>query len=178
MNRPRHDLTPLEPEVRALGEALRTRRWMLVTAESCTGGLIAASCTAVAGSSDWFESGFVTYSNESKIELLGVDRALIAQHGAVSEAVVRAMVDGALARSRADLAVAVTGIAGPAGGSPDKPVGTVWLGLGRRGLPVTAWRARYEGDRTAVRDQTVRDSLQAAIAAVGATPAAPTDGGL
>jgi nicotinamide-nucleotide amidase len=164
-----HDLTPFEPEVLALAEALRARRWMLVAAESCTGGLIAATCTSIAGSSDWFERGLVTYSNESKIELLGVDAALVARHGAVSEAVVRAMVDGALARSRADLAIAVTGIAGPGGGSPDKPVGTVWLGVGVRGAAPVAWQVQYAGDRRSVRDQTVRDALRAAVSAASTT---------
>ena len=105
----------------------------MATAESCTGGLIAAACTAVAGSSDWFERGFVTYSNEAKTELLGVDAALIAAHGAVSEPVARAMAEGALARSPRRLAVAVTGIAGPGGAVPGKPVGTVWLAWRRRG---------------------------------------------
>lgn len=101
---------------------------MLATAESCTGGMIAAACTDMAGSSAWFERGFVTYANAAKTELLGVPAELIDQHGAVSEPVVRAMVVGAAARSHAQVAVAVTGVAGPSGGSPDKPVGTVWLG--------------------------------------------------
>ena len=127
------ELKTVEAQVLALGEALRRRGWFMATAESCTGGLIAAACTSVAGSSDWFERGFVSYSNAAKTELLGVDAALIAAHGAVSEAVVRAMAQGALARAGVDLAVAVTGIAGPGGGSVDKPVGTVWLGLARRG---------------------------------------------
>ena len=114
-----------EPLVLALAEAMRQRRLMLATAESCTGGLIAAACTAVAGSSDWFERGFVTYSNEAKKESLGVDARLIAAHGAVSETVAVAMAEGALAHSRAQLSVAVTGIAGPGGGSVAKPVGPV-----------------------------------------------------
>ncbi|HEX7383980.1 MAG TPA: CinA family protein, partial [Burkholderiaceae bacterium] len=105
------------PRVQRLADALRARGWRLAAAESCTGGLIAAACTSVAGSSDWFERGFVTYSNAAKAESLGIDPALIAAHGAVSEPVARAMAEGALAHSRADLAVAVTGIAGPGGGS-------------------------------------------------------------
>ena len=120
-----------DADVAALGDTLRQRGWMLATAESCTGGLIAAACTALAGSSDWFERGFVTYSNEAKHELLGVPEALITAHGAVSAEVACAMAAGALAHSRAQIAVAVTGIAGPAGASPGKPVGTVWLALAR-----------------------------------------------
>ena len=126
-------LRGLEPAVRALAAALLARGWRLATAESCTGGLVAAACTSVAGSSDWFERGFVTYSNEAKVESLGVDAALIAAHGAVSEEVARAMVRGALAHSRAQLALAVTGIAGPTGAVPGDDVGghAQQLGLGR-----------------------------------------------
>src|SRR6185369_120862 len=110
-----------------LAQVLLARGWMLASAESCTGGMIAAACTDLAGSSQWFERGFVTYSNEAKQEMLGVDPALIAQHGAVSEAVARAMAFGAVRHSRAQVGVAVTGIAGPSGGNPQKPVGTVWF---------------------------------------------------
>ncbi|HEY9067754.1 MAG TPA: nicotinamide-nucleotide amidohydrolase family protein, partial [Burkholderiaceae bacterium] len=113
--------------MQVLGDALRRAGLTIASAESCTGGLIAAACTGIAGSSDWFERGFVTYSNEAKTESLGVPAALIAAHGAVSDAVARAMAEGALAHSRAQIAVAVTGIAGPGGGSPGKPVGTVWM---------------------------------------------------
>jgi nicotinamide-nucleotide amidase len=133
--------------------------WMLATAESCTGGLIAATCTDLAGSSEWFERGFVTYSNAAKTELLGVDAALISEHGAVSEAVVRAMAAGALTHSNAQVAVAVTGIAGPGGGSADKPVGTVWLGWAGPGGVVTE-RCQFAGDRAAVRAATVQHALQ------------------
>ncbi len=126
------DLQELLPQVQALAEALRGRSWRMATAESCTGGLIAAACTQVAGSSDWFERGFVSYSNAAKTELLGVDPALIDAQGAVSEPVARAMVQGALRRSPVQLAVAVTGIAGPGGAVPGKPVGTVWLPGARR----------------------------------------------
>ena len=118
-------MTRFGPLVLALAQALREGGLRLATAESCTGGLIAAACTAVAGSSDWFERGFVTYSNAAKTEAIGVDAALIAAHGAVSEEVALAMARGALAHSQADLAVAVTGIAGPGGATPGKPVGTV-----------------------------------------------------
>ncbi len=114
--------------VLTLALELKRRGLMMATAESCTGGLIAGACTDVSGSSDWFERGFVTYSNAAKTELLGVPAELIHQHGAVSEPVARAMAAGALAHSPAQLAVAVTGVAGPTGGSADKPVGTVWFG--------------------------------------------------
>lgn len=132
---------------------------MLATAESCTGGLIAAACTDLAGSSDWFERGFVTYSNAAKTELLGVPAALIDQHGAVSEAVARAMAEGAVRHAHAQLSVAVTGVAGPGGGSADKPVGTVWFAWCVRGQ-ADAQRMRFDGDRAAVRAQTVQHALQ------------------
>ncbi len=148
-----------ETAVLALADALRTRGWRMATAESCTGGLIAATCTSVAGSSDWFERGYVSYSNEAKVEALGVDAALIAAHGAVSEAVARAMAEGALARSRAELAVAVTGIAGPGGAVPGKPVGTVWFGLAQRGASTFTECRLFGGDRGAVREQTVQCAL-------------------
>jgi nicotinamide-nucleotide amidase len=159
-----------EPTVAVLADALRARGWRLATAESCTGGLIAAACTAVAGSSDWFERGFVSYSNAAKTELLGVDAALIAAHGAVSEAVARAMVAGALQRAPVQLAVAVTGIAGPGGAVPGKPVGTVWLAWGTA-QGVHALRLQLQGDRAAVRAATVAAALARLIEAAGA-PAA------
>ena len=149
-----------EAEVVQLGEALRARGAMLATAESCTGGLIAATCTSVAGSSDWFERGFVTYSNAAKTEMLGVDAALIAAHGAVSAEVACAMAEGALRHSKASLAVAVTGVAGPGGATPGKPVGTVWLALARRDGASEAERFLFAGDRTAVREQTVQHALR------------------
>ena len=149
-----------EPAVLALASALRARGWKIVAAESCTGGLIAAACTAVAGSSDWFERGFVTYSNAAKTEAIGVDAALIAAHGAVSEEVALAMAQGALAHSQADLAVAVTGIAGPGGATPGKPVGTVWVALARRGAPAQADLLQLRGDRAAIRAQTVEYARQ------------------
>jgi nicotinamide-nucleotide amidase len=148
-----------EAEVLMLGAALRARGLMLATAESCTGGLIAATCTSVAGSSDWFERGFVTYSNAAKTEMLGVPALLITARGAVSAEVACAMADGALARSAAGIAVAVTGIAGPGGATPGKPVGTVWFALARRGQPAQADRLQLGGDRTSVREQTVQHAL-------------------
>ena len=147
-----------EPQVLALADLLRARGWRMATAESCTGGLIAAVCTSVAGSSDWFERGFVTYSNAAKQELLGVPEALIAGHGAVSEEVARAMVHGALHRAPVELAAAVTGIAGPGGAVPGKPVGTVWLAWGTRAA-VHAQRLQLAGDRGAVRAATVLAAL-------------------
>jgi nicotinamide-nucleotide amidase len=153
------ELLSFNPAVERLASALAARGERIATAESCTGGLVAAACTARAGSSDWFERGFVTYSNEAKTELLGVDAALIAAHGAVSEEVARAMAAGALARSRATLAAAVTGIAGPGGAVPGKPVGTVWLAWGRRGA-LQAERLQRGGDRDAVRAATVAQALQ------------------
>ena len=153
------ELLNFAPAVARLGQALAVRGERIATAESCTGGLIAAACTARAGSSDWFERGFVTYSNEAKAELLGVDPALIAAHGAVSEEVALAMAVGALVHSRATLAAAVTGIAGPGGAVPGKPVGTVWLAWGHAGA-LHAERLQLAGDRDAVRAATVAQALQ------------------
>ena len=150
-----------------LGEVLGARGWLLATAESCTGGWIAEAVTATAGSSGWFDRGFVTYSNEAKMEMLGVGADTLARHGAVSEAAVREMVAGALARSRAQIAVAVSGVAGPAGGSPAKPVGMVclaWVVAGETPRVVTR---RFAGDREAVRRQTVECALQELIAIAG-----------
>lgn len=141
-----------------ISTTLLARGWMLATAESCTGGLIAAACTDLAGSSQWFERGFVTYSNEAKVQCLDVPADLIAAHGAVSEPVARAMAAGAVARSAAQVAVAVTGVAGPTGGSPDKPVGTVWFGWSVQGAIHSELR-RFPGDRAAVRAATVRHAL-------------------
>jgi nicotinamide-nucleotide amidase len=149
--------------VAPLAGALRARGWRLACAESCTGGLIAAACTALAGSSDWFERGFVTYSNAAKIEQLGVDAVLIAQHGAVSEPVVRAMATGALAYSAAEIAIAVTGIAGPGGATPGKPIGMVWLAWAQRGGTIQAECLQLAGDRAAVRNQSVAAALARAL---------------
>ena len=158
-------LSDIEP----LAAQLLQRGWLLSTAESCTGGMIAAACTDLAGSSQWFERGFVSYSNEAKQEMLGVPHALIEQHGAVSEAVAQAMVLGALKKSQAQVTLAVTGIAGPTGGSPAKPVGTVCFawGLPTDGGPTigaeTAWvkvqTCHFEGDRAAVRLATQDHAL-------------------
>lgn len=134
---------------------LRARGMTVATAESCTGGLIAAALTAIAGSSDVVDRGFVTYSNVAKADMLGVDARLIAQFGAVSEPVAAAMASGALQRAPVDAAVSVTGVAGPGGGSADKPVGTVWFGLVIRGRPGWTERQVFPGDRTEVRHATV-----------------------
>jgi nicotinamide-nucleotide amidase len=149
----------LVSDVQRLAMLLREKQWMLAAAESCTGGMIAAACTDLAGSSEWFERGFVTYSNDAKIESLGVDPALIASHGAVSEIVARAMAFGAARNSRAHVSVAVTGVAGPTGGSPEKPVGTVWFAYQVDGRLSSETR-RFDGDRAAVRRQTVEHALQ------------------
>ncbi len=141
---------------------LQASNWMLSTAESCTGGLIAAACTELPGSSLWFERGFVSYSNAAKTQLLGVPFDLIAAHGAVSEPVARAMASGALSHSQAQVAVAVTGVAGPSGGSPDKPVGTVWLAWALNGR-LEAERRQFSGDRHAVRQATVECALRGLI---------------
>ena len=142
-------------EAAALVSALRRRGIMVATAESCTGGLIAAALTAIAGSSDVLDRGFVTYSNASKTAMLGVPARLIESDGAVSERVARAMAEGALARSDASVTIAVTGIAGPGGGSAEKPVGTVWFGCARRGGATYSELRVFPGDRAAVRTATV-----------------------
>ena len=153
-------------QAEALLESCRAAGLKLATAESCTGGLIAATLTAIAGSSDVVDRGFVTYSNEAKMEMLGVSPGLIASVGAVSEEVARSMADAALARSAADIAVAVTGVAGPGGGSAEKPVGLVWFGLARTGQPVNAQRLIFPGDRFAVRRATVAEALRLLAAAL------------
>lgn len=154
-----HDFSDLHPTLLQLAKALTQHGWMLATAESCTGGLIAAACTDLPGSSAWFDRGFVTYSNEAKTQMLGVPAALITQYGAVSEEVVRAMAQAAVSRSQAQTAIAISGVAGPAGGSPEKPVGTVCL----------AWQIshhthsccmHWEGNRHEVRKQAVALGLQ------------------
>lgn len=155
---------------------LLARGWMLATAESCTGGLIAAACTEMAGSSQWFERGFVSYSNAAKTELLGVPAALIEAHGAVSEPVVRAMAEGALAHAHAQVSIAVTGVAGPGGGSAAKPVGTVWLGWCLAGQTHSEVQ-HFAGDRAAVRRATLQHALARLAGGLVQLPsAAPTSG--
>ena len=149
-----------------LAEVLLRDKLKLATAESCTGGLISAACTDISGSSAWFERGFVSYSNHAKTDMLGVDAALIERHGAVSEEVARAMAQGAVAHSRAQIAVAVTGVAGPTGGSRDKPVGTVCFGWSIKGQLYSAVR-HFDGDRAAVREATVQHALQQLLMHLG-----------
>jgi nicotinamide-nucleotide amidase len=150
---------PLTGPAARLLDLCRARGWTLATAESCTGGLIAASLTAIAGSSDVVERGFVTYSNRAKHELLSVPEGMLAQFGAVSEQVARAMADGVLEHAPVDLAVAVTGIAGPGGGSADKPVGLVHLAAVRRDGTMVHQRHVFPGDRDAVRQATAATAL-------------------
>lgn len=149
-----------------LAVSLRGAGATMATAESCTGGLVAAACTDLAGSSDWFERGVVCYSNAAKVELLGVAVTLIAAHGAVSSEVALAMARGALAMSPARFAVAVTGIAGPGGGTVTKPVGTVWLAVCERGASAEATLLQASGDRAAVRARSVERALELLLDAV------------
>ena len=157
MNDPVKELDDLAAEV---GRRLAAGKLMVSAAESCTGGWIARTLTDIAGSSGWFERGFVTYSDESKVSMLGVQSATLAAHGAVSEAVVREMVEGAVKHSRAQVAVAVSGIAGPGGGSPEKPVGTVWIGWCWADGRVDARHYLFKGGREQVRRQAVVAALQ------------------
>ena len=149
----------LEANLTQISLQLKKHRHLLATAESCTGGMIAAACTDLSGASDWFDRGFVTYSNAAKTDMLGVPAALIEQEGAVSEAVARAMADGALTHSRAHVSLAVTGVAGPNGGSEAKPVGTVWFGWCVNGQTYTEMQ-HFAGDRAAIRAATVRYAMQ------------------
>ena len=144
--------------VQAVADTLLRRQWMLAAAESCTGGMVAAACTDLAGSSAWLERGFVTYSNAAKTEMLGVDAQLIATHGAVSEPVARAMAQGALQHSAAQVALAITGVAGPGGGSVAKPVGTVWFAFAGPWV-VHSEVQHFGGDRAAVRQAAALHAL-------------------
>jgi nicotinamide-nucleotide amidase len=150
-----------------LGEALRAARLRLVTAESCTGGGLGYLLTAIPGSSAWYERGFVTYSNEAKQELLGVPASVLAESGAVSEQAAAAMAAGALTGSRADISVAITGIAGPDGGTADKPVGTVCLAWNRRNGPAHGTRVLFSGSREQVREQAILMAVQGLLDLVG-----------
>lgn len=154
----------LEQLAIALGQQLAARGLRVATAESCTGGLVAAAITAIAGSSRWFDRGFITYSNEAKIEVLGVPQATLDEFGSVSEETARALAMGALQRSLADVSVAVTGIAGPAGGSPGKPVGMVCFGWAVPGTATTTTTRHFSGGREAVRQASVVAALEGLIA--------------
>lgn len=152
------DFTDLMTE---LGQKLVANNAVVVTAESCTGGMIAEALTAISGSTAWFDRAYITYSYESKREMLGVKEATIQKQGAVSQACVEEMVLGALQQSHANIAVACSGIAGPTGGSPDKPVGTVWLAWGKRGHEqVESLCLVFDGDRQSVREQATQTALQ------------------
>lgn len=146
----------LETLAAELGSVLLQRGWMLATAESCTGGWAAQAATAIAGSSSWFERGFVTYSNEAKMEMLGVRAETLAAFGAVSEETAAEMAQGSLAHSRAQAAFAITGIAGPTGGTPEKPVGTVCFAWVRAGTGVVTARHQFSGERRRIRAQSVQ----------------------
>jgi nicotinamide-nucleotide amidase len=153
-----------DPEILALAtavlDAYRGRGWKLATAESCTGGLVAAALTAIAGSSDVVERGYVTYSNAAKIELLGVPEPIILKHGAVSAETAAAMAAGAARRAGVDVAVSITGVAGPGGGSDEKPVGLVHLGLARRGQGGRSERQIFPGDRDGIRHAALIRALE------------------
>jgi nicotinamide-nucleotide amidase len=151
------DLENLSEQV---GDCLLARGLMVVTAESCTGGWVAQAITAIAGCSRWFERGFITYSNIAKMEVLGVQATTLERHGAVSEATVREMAEGALARSHGQVAVAVSGVAGPGGGSLEKPVGTVCLAWATSGVSAHSQRLQLHGNREAIRRQAVEAALQ------------------
>jgi len=146
-----------------VGNTLDSHGWMLAIAESCTGGAVACAVTDIAGSSRWFERGFVTYSNDAKHEMLDVSQDTLARWGAVSEAVVREMVAGALNHSHAQVALAVSGIAGPGGGTSDKPVGTVWFAWGTGGGQLVTRLCHFSGDRAEVRTQSVGVALQGVL---------------
>lgn len=151
-------IDPYSELVEQIATKLLRRRQRVCCAESCTGGMIAKTFTDLAGSSEWFDRGFVTYSNAAKSEMLGVPPSVIEEYGAVSEAVASAMASGALQHSEADYSVAVTGVAGPGGGSEEKPVGTVWIAVASR-LQLQTQCHQFDGDRNAVREATLRSSL-------------------
>ena len=158
-----HDKLPGEQDIEKLVQRLAARlikcNWSMATAESCTGGWIAKCCTDLSGSSDWFDRGFVTYSDKSKHDLLGVELGVLENPGAVSEATAIQMAEGAYRRAGVNAALAVTGVAGPGGGSADKPVGMVWFAWSLEGSPVSSEVMQFEGDRDAVRRQTVVHAL-------------------
>jgi nicotinamide-nucleotide amidase len=158
-----------------LGDVLRQRELTLVAAESCTGGWFAKVATSVPGCSAWFDRGFVAYSNAAKADMLGVPDALMIEHGAVSEPAIKAMVEGALAASAADLAIAISGVAGPGGGSPDKPVGTVWIAAMLRDGECRARVSHYAGDRAMIRQQAVMAALQSAVELAQSLPVQGSD---
>lgn len=160
----------LENLVQTLGATFLKKNLRLATAESCTGGGLSYWVTSVSGSSNWFERGFVTYSNEAKIELLNVKPATIQSFGAVSEETAREMAEGALARSAANLSIAITGIAGPEGGTTDKPVGTVWIAYASAQFPTQAQMDIYTGSRNEIREKVIEKALRTLLDLVNASP--------
>lgn len=153
-------MSNIEKLAEEVGAALKHRHWKLVTAESCTGGGLSYWITHIAGSSDWFERGFVTYSNAAKVEMLGVNACTLESHGAVSEQTAREMAEGALQRSNAQISIAITGIAGPTGGSAQKPVGTVWIAWAGRHLDMKTALEIFSGDRQAIRLGAIKKALE------------------
>lgn len=151
--------TSVETLVQTLANLLKERQWTLATAESCTGGGLSYALTSLAGSSDWFERGFITYSNQAKIDLLNLKTHTLNSFGAVSEQTAREMAEGALHHSAATLAISITGIAGPGGGTPEKPVGTVWIGLAHQKHPTDARVFLFKGNRTSIREQAIETAL-------------------
>ncbi len=143
-----------------IAQLAQRRSAVIATAESCTGGWVAQELTSIAGSSVWFDRGFVTYSNAAKEEMLGISAEIIKNHGAVSEQVVKAMAEGVLAKSSASISVSISGVAGPGGGSVEKPVGTVWFAWGEAGQETEVRKCCFDGDRESVRKQAVRVALQ------------------
>lgn len=164
----------MEALARKVGERLKSARAMVATAESCTGGWAAQALTAVPGSSDWFERGFVTYSNDAKREMLGVGADTLARHGAVSEETVREMALGALANSRARLSLAISGVAGPSGGTPARPVGTVCLAWAMRDGAVLSETRHFAGDRESIRRQSVVRALEGVLELLTGAPTGHT----
>jgi nicotinamide-nucleotide amidase len=149
----------LEELAHKAGTELKKHGLMLATAESCTGGGLSFYITSIAGSSEWFDRGFVTYSNEAKVEMLGVKPATLDTFGAVSEEVVREMAEGALINSNADISISITGIAGPNGGTKDKPIGSVWLAFARNGAKTLTKRIHFQGNRQTIRDFSIENAL-------------------
>ena len=163
--------TPLENLARAIGHALQNNQEWLSVAESCTGGWVAQTLTAIAGSSNWFDRGFVTYSNNAKQTMLGVPENTLVRHGAVSEATARAMAQGAITQSGTDWSLSITGIAGPGGGSPEKPVGMVCFAWAQKNGGCEATTHYFDGDRTAIRAQAVEFALRGLLARIEASTA-------
>mgnify|MGYP000331872970 CR=1 FL=1 len=147
--------------VTTLAEILQSKNWKMAAAESCTGGLVCASLTEIAGSSEWFERGYITYSNEAKMECLGVSDKLLETFGAVSEEVAKAMAEGAQVNAGVNAALSITGIAGPSGGSPEKPVGTVCFAWARKHFSTKTEKHLFQGNREEVRQQSVQTALLA-----------------